>query len=152
MALIKPLPLTLPPLTILSLFLLWPRVQATPQLFWGLVGALLCVSVALLVSASRLSRRAAQEGVAWGAVWRPRPILLGQGLAQLLIYTGFVWGWGVARDHLPLLVAQLAFAYLVDIASVWRFDSVYRLGLAPVPIVLSTNLFLFFTDVHYMWQ
>ncbi|HEV8246582.1 MAG TPA: hypothetical protein VGP93_12475 [Polyangiaceae bacterium] len=48
------------------------------------------------------------------------------------------------RAHLPFLAAQLVLAFALDCALQIARTGRYQLGLAPVPIVLSMNLFVWF--------
>jgi len=128
--------------------LAWSRVSATQGLWGGLVAASLSVGIAALW----ISLRRQRVGEPWGLVWAPRREHFVQCLAQGLVYVGWCSHWEVAARHLQLLAAQVAFAYLVDMLSIWRRRPVYRLGFGPVPIVMSTNLFLFFKDEHFYWQ
>ncbi len=50
------------------------------------------------------------------------------------------------------LVAQLVFAYAFDMLLVWSRRKRYVLGFGPFPIVLSTNLFLWFLDDWFYLQ
>ena len=85
-------------------------------------------------------------------VWHLRRPHMIQTLAQGLVYTAWCFAWPTAIAHIPLLIAQFAFAYLIDMAIGWRYHNTYRLGLSPIPIVMSTNLFLFFRDDYFTWQ
>lgn len=64
---------------------------------------------------------------------------------QVLIFSYWALYWEPLIDHAWALGVQLLFAYTLDVAiGVWT-DRAWRIGLAPVPIVLSTNLFVWFT-------
>jgi hypothetical protein len=64
---------------------------------------------------------------------------------QVLIFSYWAVYWEPLSDHGWALGVQLLFAYTLDLAiGVWT-DRAWRVGLAPVPIVLSTNLFVWFT-------
>ncbi len=84
--------------------------------------------------------------------WHIRKPHIIQTLAQGAVYVAWCIAWPTAMNHLPLLLAQIAFAYLIDMAIGWKVHHTYRLGLSPIPIVLSTNLFLFFIDDYFEWQ
>lgn len=124
------------------------RVQETPSVLWGLLAAAAAVSGALWL----VARRRARHGAPWGVTWAPRWPLLGQVCAHSLLYGAWLLYWPAAAGFLPLLGAQLAFAYLLDMALVWRAAPVYKITFGPLPIVMSTNLFLFFTDAYFYWQ
>ncbi|MGH7507611.1 MAG: hypothetical protein ACRELX_18305, partial [Longimicrobiales bacterium] len=64
------------------------------------------------------------------------------------------WGWHVRFVYafLPLVVAQLIFAYAIDsLLSLSRRDR-YALGFGPFPVILSINLFLWFRPEWFHWQ
>ena len=101
----------------------------------------------------RASGKVALEGGAPPLiVWRLRHPHVIQTIAQSLIYIAWCQAWPTANEHLPLLLAQVAFAYLIDMALSWFKYHNYKIGLAPIPIVLSINLFLFFRDDYFVWQ
>lgn len=130
--------------------LLCPRVdQSNSALVWSLWGAMGSgLSFALIALAFRLKKRTGDRLLSIEV----RRAHLIQTCAQTLVYLGWCLSWDTARNHLPLLFSQVMFAYLIDMGISWfRYPS-YRLGFGPIPIVLSTNLFLFFTDTHYAWQ
>ena len=133
--------------TLLSV-LLWQRVLQQPALWSGVLMALAGATLFYLWVASRR----AKAGLPWGVIWAPRRAHLVQCFAQGLVYVGWCAHWEVARGQLPLICAQVGFAYLLDMCAVWRSAPIYRLGFGPIPIVLSTNLFLFFKDEYYYWQ
>lgn len=64
--------------------------------------------------------------------------------------------WGLYVDlvvrHVPLLVAQIVFAYLLDLLFSWWRRSRWQIGFGPVPIIGSTNLFLWFKDDWFYLQ
>jgi hypothetical protein len=55
-------------------------------------------------------------------------------------------------DYAALLVAQLLFAYAFDMLLSWSRRGTYVLGFGPLPIVFSTNLFLWFRDDWFYLQ
>lgn len=75
-----------------------------------------------------------------------------QAMCQLSVYT--YWGlyWSPVYDYAWLLVAQLLFAYSLEMLVSWWRRGTYALGFGPIPIVFSTNLFLWFRDDWYYLQ
>lgn len=75
-----------------------------------------------------------------------------QTCAQLVVL--FYWGWyiRVVYAFIPLILAQLVFAYGVDSLLTWSRRDRYFLGFGPVPVVLSINLFLWFRPDWFHWQ
>jgi hypothetical protein len=65
--------------------------------------------------------------------------------ATLFVYWSLYWP--PVRDHAPSILLQIAMAFAADAAfSFARFGS-WRVGASPLPVVLSTNLFVWF-DPH----
>jgi TPR repeat protein len=62
------------------------------------------------------------------------------------IYAYWGWYWREVYHHIPLIVAQLLFVYALDMLVCWSRRDKWILGFGPFPIVLSTNLFLWFRD------
>ena len=52
----------------------------------------------------------------------------------------------------PLIAAQLLFAYAFDMLLNWSRRDTYTLGFGPFPIILSTNLFLWFRAEWFYLQ
>jgi Na+-translocating ferredoxin:NAD+ oxidoreductase RnfD subunit len=86
--------------------------------------------------------------------WEPffRPTHYVQALLHTTIYTylGLYWE-GVAR-YAPLIVTQIILGYLLDMLIAWSRGRVWRVGLGIIPIVLSTNLFLWFREPRFFLQ
>lgn len=70
--------------------------------------------------------------------------------ATVYVYWGLYWD-EVGR-HVPFLLAQLAFAYAVEMLMSWGRGRAWHAGFGPVPIVLSTNLFLWTRDEYALFQ
>lgn len=68
----------------------------------------------------------------------------------LLLY----WGWYVRSvyAYLPLVVAQLLFAYGLDALLQWSRRNTYNIGFGGFPIVLSIQFFLWFKPEWFHWQ
>ena len=75
-----------------------------------------------------------------------------QAMCQLSIYAYWGWYWRPVYDHAWLLVAQLLFAYTLDMLLSWTRRGTYLLGFGPFPIIFSTNLFLWFKDDWFYLQ
>ncbi|HEX6994573.1 MAG TPA: hypothetical protein VF339_10565 [Gammaproteobacteria bacterium] len=65
-----------------------------------------------------------------------------------------VWGyyWREVYHAAPLIVAQILFAYGVDSLLSWARRGRFSLGFAPVPVIFSISLFLWFRDDWFYWQ
>jgi TPR repeat protein len=139
------------PLIVLALFggfasfMLWERVQATAGLFWAFA-----VSTALFgFWLGWLFLRMKREGTELTIDFRPR---LPHWIQMLIHGSIFVyWGlhWEGVFEHMPLIAAQVLFAYLMEMCLAWTQYRNFRLGFGPVPIVGSTNLFLWFKDPFF---
>lgn len=68
----------------------------------------------------------------------------------VLLYWG--WYWRPVYEFAPLLAAQLLFAYAFDMLLAWTRRDTYTLGFGPVPVVFSTNLFLWFKPEWFTFQ
>lgn len=125
-----------------------PLAAGIPGLFWAFVGAgvvLLAWTVALYVVTRRSGRSLVLDVVLYKHHWV-------QACAQgaVLLY----WGWHVRFVYafLPLIVAQLVFAYGVDALLNLSRRQRYPLGFGPFPVILSINLFLWFRPEWFFWQ
>jgi len=68
------------------------------------------------------------------------------------IYAYWGWYWRDVYHFVPLVLAQLVFAYALDMLVCWSRRDEWILGFGPFPIVLSTNLFLWFKDDWFFLQ
>lgn len=125
-----------------------PRVAANPHLvasFFAAAGVVLLWAGALYAGASAAGRRLTVQLAVRKHHWV-------QACAQgaVLLY----WGWHVRAVYafLPLVLAQLVFAYAVDGLLSWSRRDTHQLGLGPFPIIFSINLFLWFKDDWFYWQ
>jgi hypothetical protein len=68
------------------------------------------------------------------------------------LYAYWGWYWPEVARWLPFLLAQLLLAYALESLIAWSRRDAYTLGMGPFPIVLSTNLFLWFRPSWFYWQ
>ena len=75
-----------------------------------------------------------------------------QALVQVCLYS--YWGlyWDAVSAWIPLIVAQLLFAYALEALLAWSQRRAWRLGFGPLPIVMSINLFLWFHEEVFYFQ
>ena len=120
----------------------------TPRLPWAFLGAALVLGVwtSLLFAVTRRRRRILSVDV----VLRPQHYIQACAQGALLLYWG--WYWRGVYDAAHLLTAQLLFAYGFDALMSWTRHDSYRLGFAPVPLVFSINLFLWFKPDWFFLQ
>jgi Na+-translocating ferredoxin:NAD+ oxidoreductase RnfD subunit len=103
----------------------------------------------MAVLALRLRSGQSPPGI---VVSRPRTQHYVQSLCQLGIYAYWGWYWPPVYAFAPLLLGQLLFAYTFDLLLSWSRRQAYQLGFGPFPIILSTNLFLWFKDEWFSLQ
>jgi hypothetical protein len=129
-------------------FALLTPIRQHPHLlraFLGAGGALLVWNTALYVAARRTTRTLALEVAVHRHHWA-------QACAQVAVL--LYWGWHVrfVYGFLPLILAQLIFAYAIDSLLTWSRRDTYKLGFGPLPVVFSINLFLWFRPEWFHWQ
>ena len=151
----KDAPNRIPPLwlaffltALLASFSLLPRVRADLRMaasFWGAS----CVLVLLLFF---LRRDVARAGRALRYEFVPVKSHYVQLLMHCCIYAYWGWYWPQVYSFAPLIAAQLVFAYALDMLVCWLRRDKWILGFGPFPVVLSTNLFLWFKDDWFFLQ
>jgi tetratricopeptide (TPR) repeat protein len=113
--------------------------------FWGAGVALLVWNAVMLVTAGRRGRRLSID-----VALRSQHYV--QACAHLSILTYWGWYWREVYDAAPLIVAQLVFAYAFDALLAWSRRDTYTFGFGPLPIIFSTNLFLWFKPEWFYFQ
>lgn len=127
---------------------LLPSVRANDRLVWSIAGA-----VALLaIWHAGLWLGARRRGSLPAADVRVRPQHYVQACAQGAVLAYWGYHWREVYDALPLLAAQVAFAYAFDLQLAWSRRGAVTLGFAPIPVVLSINLFLWFKPDWFALQ
>lgn len=125
-----------------------PSVGSEP----GVVRAVLGAAVALVAWAAvlYLTARRAGRTLALEVILR-RPHYL-QACVQLTLLA--YWGWHVRSvyAYVPLIVAQLFFAYGLDALLQWSRRDTFQIGAGAFPIVLSIQFFLWFKPDWFHWQ
>lgn len=136
-------------LTLLLFFLSYtPRVQSNSALvlsFWAAVLILLSWQTYLYW----LSTRSGKQHSFHIAIHSQHYI---QALVQFSVYLYWGYYWRPVYDHMLLLLAQLIFAYIFGMLLSWARGRDYVLGFGPIPIIFSTNLFLWFRDDWFYMQ
>ena len=143
-------PLLLPPLfaTGLVAFALYQPVRQNPRLLWSFLGTgavLLAWNAVLLVSALRKHRvftwkSCCERSTTFRRAPIRRSFCIGVGIG------------GRCTNPAHLIIAQLLFAYAFDMLLSWSRRDTYTLGFGPFPIILSTNLFLWFKQDWFYLQ
>ncbi|MCB9879936.1 MAG: SEL1-like repeat protein [Planctomycetes bacterium] len=132
------------------LFVGTERVRGNPHMLWAFVG----VGAALLLWFVALVALRVPRAVQPRAPVKQHYI---QAMVQLVLYAWWGWHWieGGVRpmfDEAPLIVAQLCYLYAFDGLWSWTRGRAWFLASGPAPIVLSTNLFIWFRDDWFVWQ
>ncbi len=75
-----------------------------------------------------------------------------QALVQFSIYVYWGWYWREVYAEAPLILSQVVFLYIFDALLTWSRGQTWRLGFGALPIVFSTNLFMWFHDDWFVFQ
>jgi hypothetical protein len=130
----------------LALVGLMPDIRRNPPLFWSFIGTsgvLVAWTCGLLIVAKR--RLLTVE-----VVLRKQHYLQACAQGSVLLYWG--WYWRPVYDAVPLVVAQLLFAYAFDMLLAWSHRDTYSLGFGQFPVIFSINLFLWFKPDWFYLQ
>ena len=128
-----------------------PRVRSHDHLLWSFVGVgcgLIAWFAALILS----GRARPVDAV------KPIKQHYTQASVQLVLYLywGYLWqdadGARPIYAQAPLILAQFCYLYAFDGLWSWTRGRAWRLSSGPTPIVLSTNLFIWFRDDFFVWQ
>lgn len=133
---------------IAALALLGVILRPNPELFRSLVGAagvLAAWAVALFAAAARAGRRLSLARAAQPNHWV-------QMLAQGTVLAW--WGWHIRAVYVysVLILAQILFAYGMDALLQWSRRDTWRMTFGPIPVMFSTNLFLWFKPEWFHYQ
>jgi hypothetical protein len=129
----------------IALFALFTRQPMLQRTFVG-VGALLLVWCAVVWNDARTNHRTLTMAFA------PHRHHWVQACAQSTLILYWAANTPLVAALLPLIVVQIAFAYAFNSLQNWSRRDVYPLGFAPLPVVLSINLFLQFRPEWFYWQ
>ncbi len=129
-------------------YCLLSSVRQNPPLFWSIFGAALVLVSwnAVLVADTVRTHRVLELDVAV----RKQHYVQACAHSAILLYWG--WYWRPVYDAAYLIGAQILFAYAFDLLLTWSRRDAYTLGFGPLPIVFSTNLFLWFRPEWFVWQ
>lgn len=143
-------PLTLAFLLILGFasFSLVPQVSANLRLSEATWATAAC----LLVFLGVIHRRVVRDGRTLTYQFAPRKVHYVQLVMHSCVYAYWGWYWPEVYRHIPHILAQIVFVYALDMLVCWWRRDNWILGFGPFPIVLSTNLFLWFRDDWFILQ
>ena len=125
-----------------------PAASRNPALAQSLAAA----AVLLAAWHAGLLLRARAGGRRLRAVFAARAQHYLQACAQLAVLLYWGWHWRPVYDHLPLIGAQLLFAYAFDMLLAWSRRDTYALGWGPFPVIFGINLFLWFEPELFLFQ
>jgi hypothetical protein len=145
---VSPLRLALALNALLGGMILLPAVNGNPGLEWSVAGA----AGALLIFLALLNRQVSKSGRQLYYEYVPRPVHYVQLTMHSSIYAYWGWYWREVYHYLPLILVQIVFAYVLDMLVCWSRRDKWILGFGPFPIVLSTNLFLWFKPDWFYLQ
>jgi TPR repeat protein len=145
---IPPLALAFIAILIFAGFCFLQRVGSNPNLLlsFALSAAVLLVFLLLL----RASVRRAGRTLTYQFV--PVKAHYVQLMMHSCIFAYWGWYWPEVYSHIPLILGQVAFVYALDMLVCWSRRDNWILGFGPVPIIFSTNLFLWFRDDWFWLQ
>jgi hypothetical protein len=123
-------------------------VQQNQSLWWSFAGA--AAALAIWNLALRVWTRRAGRILSFTIVLRKQHYLQACAQASVLLYWGLYWS--PVFDAVPLIAAQLLFAYGVDMLLAWSRRDTCTLGFGPLPVVFSINLFLWFKPDWFYFQ
>ena len=145
---VPPLALALGLIVLLACFVFLPMVQANVRLTWSFLsaaGALLIFGLIEWRLITKAGRRLYYE-------FLPRPVHYVQFMMHSSIYAYWGWYWREVYREVPLIIAQVVFVYALDMLVCWSRRDKWVMGFGPFPIVLSTNLFLWFKPDWFFLQ
>ena len=132
----------------LGIFAFALRARSAPMLPFSIMGA----AAALLAYAAVVRQRAVVAGRVLTLEFAPKTAHWVQLIMQSCIYGYWGWYWPQVYDEIPLILTQIVFVYALDMLVCWSRRDKWLLGFGPIPIILSTNLFLWFRDDWYFLQ
>jgi TPR repeat protein/drug/metabolite transporter superfamily protein YnfA len=145
---IPPLRLAFALTVVFGCFALLPIVRANARLEWSILGA----ALALLLFQFLLRQQVARSGRRLYYEFLARPVHYVQLMMHMSIYAYWGWYWREVYHQIPLIICQIVFTYVLDMLVCWSRRDKWVLGFGPFPIVLSTNLFLWFKPDWYFLQ
>ena len=131
-------------------FVFMGRVSGNEHLLWSFV-AVSGVLVAWYLLLQLSGRVMAVDAI------RPVKQHYIQASVQIVLYSywGSMWevdGVHPMLVHAPMVFAQFLYLYAFDALWSWTRGRAWRFSSGPMPIVLSTNLFIWFVDDWFIWQ
>ena len=133
---------------ILSIFCLFPRAQEDRALQLSIASSV----AVLLAFAAVLGRRAVTTGRTLKWEFLPKSPHYVQLVMHACLYAYWGWYWREVYHYAPLILVQIVYVYALDMLLCWSRRDRWIAGFGPIPIILSTNLFLWFRDDWFFLQ
>jgi hypothetical protein len=105
-----------------------------------------------MVYAAVLRQRVVAGGRILELEFAPRRVHWVQLIMHSCVYAYWGWYWPQVYHEIPLILTQVIFVYALDMLVCWSRRDKWLLGFGPFPIILSTNLFLWFRDDWFFLQ
>ncbi len=146
----SPLRVGLPALFIAPLLLLsfLPRIATMPILHASFLGAAAGLAAWYLL----LFARARVDGRGFSFDFLAVKSHYVQAMVQGSVYVYWSTAWPWVLGQVPLILAQIVYAYAFDMLLSWTRGRPWRLGFGSIPIILSSNFFLCFKDDWFYLQ
>lgn len=129
-------------------FTFFPPVRGNPRLEWtfyGVAAAVFTWQVILWAVVRTRQQTLRMEFVPVASHWV-------QACVQFSIMLYWGWFWREVYAELPLIASQVVYFYILDALFSWSRGRSWRIGFGPLPIVISTNLLLWFVHDWYFLQ
>jgi hypothetical protein len=112
----------------------------------------IAVGCGLLVWWFALWRQAGRAGTRLQTEFAPVRAHYVQASVQLCVFVYWGWYWPKVYAEAPLILSQVLFLYVFSALLSWSLGRVWRFGFGVLPIIFSTNLFLWFNDDWFVFQ
>ncbi len=145
---IEPLWLASGFIALLACSALLPRVSEHNGVLWSVGGAVAALTALLLFTRWHAKRLRWKLGYDFGA----KNVHYVQLTMHACVYSYWGWYWRPVYHEMPLILVQVVFAYALDMLVCWCRREKWLFGFGPIPIILSTNLFLWFRDEWFYLQ
>jgi hypothetical protein len=125
-----------------------PRTTPKEEL-WIALGDSVPVFLAMGLCALGMWIRARQRGTPLRVEWQLRPNHAFQTALHGSIFCYWLLHWADLAWHIPLILVEIAFCYLLEMLVSWARSGVWQVAIGPIPIVMSTNFFLVFKGHNF---
>lgn len=134
---------------LLAGFALLPRIHDNEKLLLSFLGAAGVLLAGIAVLWARAKATNASLKIEY---YKPKAVHFIQAGVQSSLYAYWGYFWPEIYTQVPLILAQMVFLLVFDGIVSWARGWNWRVSFVPVPIILSTNLFLWFRDDVFIYQ